>query len=107
MDAKQYLMAQLAKFGADETDIDLIILENDIPVDYQVTGKADTIVLKRAMFQFLPGMIAGLADITEGGYSRKWNVNALKLWLSALATEIGLPDPFAEAPAKITGRKVW
>lgn len=100
-------MAQLAKFGADDSDITMIMLENDIPVDYQVTGKADTIVLKRAMFQFLPGMMAGLTDITEGGYSRKWNIAALKLWLSAIATEIGKPDPFAEAPAIITGRKVW
>jgi hypothetical protein len=107
MNAKEYLSAQLARFGIEDQDIDLILLDNGIDPGFVVSGKPETIVMKTAMFQALPSMMAGLVDITEGGYSRKWNTTALKLWLTSLASQIGVQDPFTEPPANITGKSIW
>lgn len=107
MTTKEYLMAQLSKFGLTSEDIDILILDSGLNGNEPVNGKPDTIVIKKGIFTNLPGMIAGLADITEGGYSRKWNYAALKAWISILAGELGLDDPFAEKIANIRGRSPW
>lgn len=100
-------MQQLSKFGVDDSDISMILLENDLDGDEVITDAAGTLRIKKALFYALPGMIAGLTDVTEGGYSIKWNAAALKAWISALASFLKLPDPFKEPEGIIRGRNVW
>jgi hypothetical protein len=102
----EYLNTILGKFGLTAGEIIIIMIENDIDPDAPMTGKADTIALKKAVYNQLPLMLAGLQDVSEGGYSVKWNVDGIKLWYSTLAVELGLPDILNPTPT-ITGVSPW
>ncbi|MBC9913184.1 DUF6706 family protein [Chitinophaga varians] len=106
MTNKEYLNTILGKFGVSPDEIDLIMLERGIVPTGEVTGQADIIALKRAIYYQLPQLLAGVQDITEGGYSIKWNLDGIKIWYSALAKELGLPDDLFPKPT-ITGASPW
>jgi hypothetical protein len=103
MTNKEYLTLQLAKFGVTSEEIDLIMVERGIDGDAVVT---DTTALKTAVYYQLPGMMAGMADISEGGFSRKWNFTGIKAWYSWLSGQLGLPDLLTQTPT-VTGVKPW
>jgi len=103
MTNKEYLTIQLGKFGVTSEEIDLILVDNGINGEDQAT---DTKALKTAVFYKLPEMLAGMQDVSEGGYSVKWNLAGIKAWYSFLAGELGLPDKLTPAPT-ITGVKPW
>ncbi len=88
----EYLTAMLGRFGLSAADISFILVEADLDGSSVVIDSGDRELIKTAVYMQLPRMIAGLQDVSEGGYSIKWNVQGLKLWYSALATELGLDD---------------
>lgn len=92
-----YVKICLAKFGVTDSEISLLLLEQGIDETAEVNfaNTSGMRTLKVAIYKQLPAMMAGLQNITEGGYSITWNTGALTAWLSALANELGLPDPFA------------
>lgn len=104
MTNKEYISAYLGKYGVTDDEVTLLLMEQGITPD----AEADTTnlsPLKVAMYNWLPGMIAGLQNITEGGYSITWNVDGLKTWISWLAGQLGLSDPYA---AKVRNRSnLW
>lgn len=103
MTNKEYLTIQLGNFGVSPEQIDLILVDNGIDGNALVT---DTKALKIAVFHQLPAMLAAMQDVSEGGYSVKWNLAGIKAWYSLLATELGLPDNLTPAPT-VTGVKPW
>lgn len=84
MNYKEYLTATLSKFNVSDEDVELILINQNITGTDAVVSET----IKRAMFiefrNFLP-----LANISEGGMSVSWNLEALKLWYSSLANELG------------------
>lgn len=82
----------LGKFGLSADDISFILVEADLEGSDEVATADDRILIKTAVYHQIPILIAGFRDITEGGYSIRWNVEGLKLWYSALASELGLDD---------------
>jgi len=93
MTYKQYISKTLRKFDITEDDVDLLILNQagiipgpDVDVDVALAKKA-------LAMEF--GSLVPFADITEGGYSNKWNWSAIKLWYNALCREIGI-EPVSE-----------
>jgi len=106
MTNKEYLTTVLSRFGATVSDIDLIMLEQGINADEDVNGTEGVKTLKKAIYTQLPQMFAGLQNISEGGYSIHWNMEALKLWYSSLAVELGLPNILNPAP-EVTGMSPW
>jgi hypothetical protein len=36
--------------------------------------------------------ILPVANVSEGGYSLSWNIDALKMWYTSLCNEIGRPN---------------
>jgi hypothetical protein len=103
MTNKEYLTLQLGKFGVTPEQIDLILVDRGIDGSATVS---DTQALKTAVYYQLPAMMASLQDVSEGGYSVKWNYAGLKVWYSWLAEELGLPDILKETPT-VTGVKPW
>lgn len=87
MTNKEYISATLSRFNISDSDIDLILVNQGLNPDDQ----AEVQVLKMAIFKeitlFLP-----LANISEGGMSISWNIEALKTWYSLLAKELGEED---------------
>lgn len=106
MTNQEYLTTILGTFGVTEQQIVIILLENDIDPNGTVSGSADMKALKMGVYRQLPLMLAGMQDVSEGGYSIKWNLDGIKLWYSALANELGQPDLLSPAPT-VTGIKPW
>lgn len=92
MTYNEYLGAVLGKFGLSATEIDFILIEADLTPSAVITGPEDKVKLKTAVYQQIPLMIAGLSDVSEGGYSVKWNIDGIKLWYATLAAELDLED---------------
>lgn len=91
MTAKEYLTNTLSKFGVDESTIDLIIINQGIDADKEISS-TDVKGLKMAMFREFSQLIP-LANVTEGGYSISWNWEALRSWYSSLADDLGVSNP--------------
>lgn len=106
MTNKEYLTTILGKFGVSSEEIDLALLEQDINPNGEVTGKGDIITLKRAIYYQMPLMFAGMQNVSEGGYSISWNLDGIKMWYSALAKELGLPDNLVPKPTA-RGKSPW
>jgi hypothetical protein len=103
---KEYVTAVLGKFGLSGTDIDFILIEGNIDPDTVVTAdnKKD---VRLAIYQAIPGMIAGLSEVSEGNYSIKWNVAGIKAWYSILAGELGLIDCLSLGPSVKDASHRW
>lgn len=99
MTNKEYVTAVLGKFGLSGTDIDFILTEGNLGGTAVVSTTEDKIAVKTAIYNAIPGMIAGLSEISEGGYSQKWNVAGIKAWHSILAGELGLEDSLSIGPS--------
>lgn len=87
MTNKEYITATLSRFNVSESDIDLILVNQGLNAD----DEADVQILKIAMFKEIP-LFMPLANISEGGMSISWNIEALKSWYSLLANQLGEED---------------
>lgn len=104
MTNQEYILQSLSAFGVSPEQADFILMKAQInpggDVDFSNTKALDA-----AIYYQVPLMAAGMADITEGGYSIKWNMEALRAWMKVLASSLGLSDPFA---AKVVNKSyVW
>lgn len=84
MTSGEYLTRLLSRFGLAEPDVEMILLNQNLSAE----ETADVPALKAALYNEFTSLIP-LADITEGGYSVKWNMESIKLWYSQLAKELG------------------
>lgn len=103
MTNREYLETVLSKFGVQPAEIDLMLLEQNLYPDDVIT---DFNIPKKAVYYQLPMMMAGLQNITEGGYSITWNLAGIKAWYSLLASQLQLPDSLSPGP-KVTGISPW
>ncbi len=88
MTTKQYLQISLSKFELSEEEIDLIIVENGLDPDSEVQVKRAKEAIHASMSVWLPIY----SNVTEGGVSKGWNIEALKLYYAALSRELGKGD---------------
>lgn len=88
---REYLAASLSKFGLTENDIDLIMVEHP-----ELTGSLDVKACKLAIYGSLSNILP-TANISEGGYSVSWNMDALKMWYKSLCNELGKPNALKPA----------
>lgn len=70
-----------------EDDIDIIIAKGGIEEDDDADFKTCDLAVYRQMSLVLK---AALRNITEGGYSISWNMEAVKLYYASLCAEYGL-----------------
>ena len=98
MTNQEYVTVVLGKFGLSESEIEFVLTEADLTPGATVDTPEDKVKVKKAIFYQVPLLIAGLSDVSEGGYSVKWNIAGLKAWYSVLASELGLEDSFSVTP---------
>lgn len=103
MTNREYLLLKLDKFNVTPDEVEVMLMESEVEGGDQVS---DFKLMKTIMYNKLPELIAGLSDVSEGGYSIKRNYAGLKEWYSWLANDLGLPDVFTQTPT-ITGAKPW
>jgi len=104
MTNKEYLTKSLNGLNLSEDDIDIILLKSGISgesvVDVQSCDKAVynrmSIVLKGAT-----------QNVSEGGYSVSWNMEAVKLYYNALCDELGLENVLVGRPKVRNRSNFW
>lgn len=104
MTNKQYLTKSLNGLNLSEDDIDVILLKSGIDGESAVDVRAcDNAVYKR-MSVILKG---ATQNITEGGYSISWNMEAVKLFYNALCNELGLENVLVGRPKVRNRSNYW
>lgn len=84
---KEYLTTLLSRFNVSGDDVDLILLEAGLNGD----NSPDVNACKTAVYNSL-SVVLPMANVSEGGFSVSWNIDALKLWYNSLCRELGKPD---------------
>lgn len=89
MTNREYLQQTLGKFNVAPEEIDLVLINQGLNGDEYVDVPAARLALYEEFATLLP-----IAEISEGGFSIRWNMAAIKLWYSNLARQLGRPDIF-------------
>lgn len=100
MTTKDWMMATCQRLGATEADVDLVLVNQGLKADADVDVKVSKTALYKEFASLLP-----LSNVTEGGYSVSWNMEAVKLWYRQTASELGLPD--MSAPRLRNRSNIW
>jgi hypothetical protein len=87
MTNKEYITKSLAKFSVSADDVEIILVNQGLNPE----SDAEVQTAKRALFKEFTSILP-LANISEGGMSVSWNIEALKMWYSTLANELGEVD---------------
>ncbi len=84
-----YIRKQLGGFGFDDEALEIILLKSEVsPKD-----KADFIACDRAIYKHFSFLLGTMAkNVSEGGYSISWNVEAVKLYYNNLCQELKEPN---------------
>lgn len=100
---RQYIEKTLSRFNVDEDSIDLIMADHD-GLD---GGVFDVHACKVAMYESMSNILP-LANISEGGYSLSWNMDAVKLWYKALCSELGVDNVLDDVQMDVEDRSdMW
>lgn len=104
MTNKQYLLTTLSGLGVSEDDVEVILLKAGID------GGAEVDVLRcdEAIYKRFSVVLKGAAqNVSEGGYSISWNMDAVKFFYTSLCSELGRENVLFSRP-KISNRSnVW
>lgn len=92
MDAREYIVSRLKKFELDDDEIGLILVENNIVED---GSNVNVTEVKTAICKSLSVWLPIHSSISEGGVQKQWNIEALKLYYSALCNELGIEDVYS------------
>jgi hypothetical protein len=98
--SKEYLSKFLSGLNVSEDDIDIILLKSSIDAD----AAADAAACDRAVYSRMSVILKGAAqNVSEGGYSVSWNMEAVRMFYSSLCNELGL-DNVLDGRPKVRNR---
>jgi len=104
MTNKQYLTTTLNGLNVSDSDIDIILLKAGLSADTEVQiNQCDNAVYNR-MSVVLKGTTQ---NVTEGGYSVSWNMDAVKLFYNALCNELGKENVLFSRPKIRNKSNIW
>lgn len=100
MTNKEYLTKSLSGLGVSDDDVDIILLKSGL----DGSQEADVKVADNAIYDRFSVVLKGATqNVSEGGYSISWNMPAVKLYYTALCTELGKKN-ILETQPKIRNR---
>jgi hypothetical protein len=101
---KQYLIKSLNGLNVTEDDIDVILLKSSIDGD----AVADVQACDNAVYNRMSVILKGTTqNVSEGGYSISWNMEAVKLFYTALCNELGLENVLVGRPKVRNRSDFW
>lgn len=104
MTNREYLLRSLEGLGLTEEDIDIIILKSKITPEAEAdVDKCDLAIYNR----FSVVLKGATQNVSEGGYSISWNLEALKLFYAQLASELGKPNLLNSQPKIRNKSNYW
>lgn len=104
MTNKEYLTKSLNGLNISEDDIDIILLKGGLDADDKADVKACDVAVYNRMSVILKGM---LQNVSEGGYSISWNMEAVKLYYAALCNELGKENVLVARPKVRNRSNIW
>lgn len=90
MTYSEYFTAICSRFNFTEKDIEILLL-NQATLIPNPNEEVNVKIAKKALYKEFSSLIP-LYNVSEGGYSVSWNIDALKLWYSTIASELNLKD---------------
>ncbi len=103
MTYREWFTATARKFGIESADVELILV-NQTELIPDPTLDVDVKVAKTALVKEFASLIP-LANVSEGGYSVSWNMEAVKLWYNQTCGELGITP--ADKPKVRNRSNVW
>ena len=86
MTKKEYISISLKGMNISADDIELIIFKEGIRAD----DDAETLASDTAIYNRISLVLkAMMQNVSEGGYSVSWNIEAVKAYYSALCSDLG------------------
>lgn len=104
MTNKEYLIKALHGLNLEEDDIDIILVKAELNADDTLDVKACDNAVYNRMSVILKG---ALQNVSEGGYSLSWNMDAVKLYYTALCNELGKENVLVSRPKIRNRSNVW
>lgn len=104
MTNKQYLIKSLNGLNVSEDDIDIILLKAGLDGD----GNVELTDCDKAVYNRMSIVLKGATqNVSEGGYSISWNIEAVKLYYNALCNELGVENVLVGRPKIRNRSNVW
>jgi hypothetical protein len=104
MTNKEYITKSLNGLNVSEDDIDIIMLKAGINQDDPVNISA----CDNAVYNRISIVLKGaLQNVSEGGYSISWNMEAVKLYYNSLCNELGLENVLVGRPKVRNRSNMW
>lgn len=104
MTNKEYITKVLGGLNVSDADIDIILLKSALDGDAQANAKACDMAIYRRMSAVIKGMTQ---NVSEGGYSISWNMDAVKLFYAALCNELGVENVLVGRPKVRNRSNMW
>lgn len=86
----EWMTSTVAKFNITPAEAELI-LTNQSALVPDMTATVDVTIAKTALCKELSSILP-VANVTEGGYTLSWNMEAVKAYYRALCAELGMQD---------------
>ena len=104
MTNKEYLIKLLNGLNVSEDDIDIIILKSGLDAN----AVADVQNADKAVYNRMSVVLKGATqNISEGGYSISWNMEAVKLFYNSLCNELELENVLVGRPKVRNRSNLW
>lgn len=104
MTNKEYLSKSLNGLNVSSDDIDVILAKAGLDGDAVMT---DTKACDKAVYSRFSVILKGMTqNVSEGGYSINWNIEAVKMFYNALCNELGLENVLVGKP-KVRNASNW
>lgn len=105
MNYTEWLTATGARLNISPADVELI-LTNQSALIPDPTADVDARTAKLALCREFATVLP-MYNVSEGGYSISWNMEAVKMWYNAMCRELGIENTLESKP-KVKGRSdLW
>lgn len=104
MTNKEYITKVLAGLNVSDSDIDIILLRAGLESDVVADAKVCDMAIYKRMSAVIKGV---MQNVTEGGYSISWNMDAVKLFYAALCNELGVENVLVGRPKVRNRSNMW
>lgn len=104
MTNKEYISISLKGLNIGADDIELILFKDGLSAD----DEADTLACDTAIYNRISLVLkAMMQNVSEGGYSVSWNIEAVKAYYSALCSELGKENVLFVRPKIRNLSNIW
>ena len=99
MTNKEYITKSLNGLNISDDDIEIIMLKGSVN---------DPHACDMAVYHRMSAVIKGMTqNVSEGGYSISWNMDAVKLFYAALCNELGVENVLVNRPKVRDRSNFW